>query len=76
MQSGVPYTLVTCSGFAEDWASALGQMGPRWEPPGPEDEVIIFGTGHVKGACCFSVASLCVLVASSSALAGSVKCAF
>lgn len=43
---------VTCSGFAEDWASALGQMGPRWKPPGPGDETIIFGTGHVKGESC------------------------
>ena len=48
-QAGLCWAQVTCSGFAEDWASALGQMGPRWEPPGPGDETIIFGTGDVKG---------------------------
>ena len=50
-QSGVPYTLITCSGFAEDWAAALGQMGLRWEPPGPNDETIVFGSGNQKGRC-------------------------
>ena len=63
-QSGVPHTLVTCSGFAEDWAAALGQMGPRWAPPGPDDETIIFGSGEQKGACSAAPASRQLLACS------------